>query len=246
MKRITLWLLIAALIITCCGCRAEPVIPNGSNAAAKQIVELIEMGIPEAFIANLENEDLGVMYQDLNGMELGEIKFVDTVEGDLHLRMLIVPVGDGWNKGPGDCIRIYGTYQWNNSVITLPKEDYMKLTWDKELLLLGEDSKQTRSYKAKADGSKMECYYDENGFAHIGQGDAGWYHEIKFGIGKHLQKGAFGIILIPVHTYDRVIQTNQAEKTQTEISLEYTVDRPLSSKSETYKVSDKTTLYLTE
>ena len=246
MKRITLCLLIATMMIICYGCGAESGINNDDILATKQIVELIEMGIPEAFIADLEVDDIDVMYQELNGTELGEVKFNETSEGDLRLNMLIVPVSV--EGGVRDCIRIYSTYQWSNSGITIPRSNEMKVSWDEEYFLLGDDRKLTRSYKVKADESKMKCTYDESRFAKIRFGAAHWYHPIKFGVGKHLQKGVSGMVLIPVDGHCKVLATDQAEKIETEISLEYIVHGLVkaNAEKETYKASDKTELYKTE
>ncbi len=246
MKRITVCLLIATMMMTCYGCGAEPAINNDAIISAKQIVELIEMGIPEAFIADLEVDDIDVMYQELNGMELGEVKFNETDEGDLRLNMLIVPVSV--EGGVRDCIRIYSTYHWNNSGITIPRSNEMKVSWDKEYFLIEDDRKLTRSYKAKADESKMKCTYDESRFARIRFGAAHWYQSIEFGIGKHLQKGVSGMALIPVDGHCKVLATDQAEKIETEISLEYIVHGLVkaNAEKETYKTSNKIELYKTE
>ena len=246
MKRTILCLLMAVLIAAGCGCGDKPVTSDNNNAAAISITELAEMGIPEIFLADLEDEDLGVMHQELGSRELGEIQFKETVEGDLRLRMLIVPVCDGLKWHEGDCIRVYGTYQWDNQGITLPREDEMRLSWDEELFLLGDSTILTRSYKAKADGTGVECHDDVSVFAHIGQGDAGWYHKMKSGAGSHLQKGVFGLVLMPVHTYNRVVPTEQAKKTETDINLEYTVHGLFGSSKDTYTLSEKTELYITE
>lgn len=246
MKRITIYFLIATILIVLCGCGASQVSNDESLTVAKQIEELIEMGIPESFILNLEEDDVYVMYKELKGMELGTVKFTETVEDNLQLNMLTVPVCDGMERHAGDCFRIYGTYQWNNRGITLPSEDEMRVTWDKDILLLGDDSKLTRSYKGNADGTQMECYYDESGFADIGQGKAGWYHPVKAGAGKHVQKGTFGILLMPVHTYDRVIPVDRANKKEIKISLEYIVYGLFGSQQNSCKISAETELYTTE
>lgn len=246
MKRITIYLLIAAIITISCSCGANQVSNGDSLTATKQIEDLIEMGIPESFILNLEEDDVDIMYQELEGMELGKVEFSETVEDNLQLNMLTVPVCDGLEKHAGDCFRIYGTYQWNNRGITLPSEDEMRMTWDEDILLLGDNSKLTRAYKGHADGTHMECYYDDSGFADLGQGKAGWYHPVKTGVGKHIQKGTFGILLMPVHTYDRVIPVDGANKTEIVISLEYTVHGLLGSQQKSCKISAETELYITE
>ena len=253
MKRFTVFLLIAVMIMGCFGCSNikdsdEPVIIRGDA------VELLtDLGIPETFLCDIETADIAVMHDELKDAELGEIKFTELIDGDMHLSMLIVPIKDGsvLSRTVTDCIKIYGTYTWTNSGITLSREDEMKLTWGKEILALSDDGKFTRAYKGKADGSKMECIYDERGFASVGSKDARWFHPITFGAGKHLQKGAFRIVLIPTDTYTKVCPVEESKEKIVEIGLEYIVHRRGKStgnanKEEIYMLSSETELYIPE
>jgi len=136
-----------------------------------------------------------------------------------------------------------------NEVITFSREDEMELTYDGTYLLNGSDLKLTRSYKGKSDGSKMKCIYDESGFAGLGQGYSRWYHPVKPGFGKHVQKGVFGLVLAPTYTDAKVHPLESAEKIEIDVSLEYRVHKRIkkannTKEKEPHKLTLKTALYI--
>ena len=251
MKRFTAILLIFIWISCGCSSTEEPEVPdiNREDITAA----LTEKGVPESFLQNLELTDLTVMYEDMNGMELGTVKLAETAPENLQLSILAVPVSCAWKKDNTvyDCIRVYGTYTWNNSGLTMPREDEIKLSWNEDHLLLADHSskapnKVTRSYKGNAEGNKMKCHYDEPSFAHIGQGDAGWFHPIKADAGKHMQKGFFSLILLPTYTPTQVLPVDSIEMTESEIELEYIVHYFGIQAEETYSISAEAELYIPE
>ena len=167
--------------------------------------------------------------------------------------LIIVPVKEGCtiSRTTTDCIRVYGTYVWNNRGITFSRDDEMELTFAGEYLLNGSDRKLTRSYKGKSDGSKMKCIYDESGFAGLGLEYLRWYHPVKLGIGKHVQKGVFGLVLAPTYTLAKVNPLESAEKVEVDISLEYIVHKRVkkvnnTQEEEPLKLTLKTELFIPE
>ena len=246
MKQFTVILLILILITSGCSRTAELEVPDINRADA--ISALTGQGIPESFLQNLEQADLTHMYEDLNGMELGTVQLKTATPENLELSILTVPVSGGFKTGSTvyDCIRVYGTYMWNNSGLTLPREDEIKLNWNEDHLLAADDNKVTRSYKGSAEGSKMKCHYDEPGFAHIGQDEAGWFHPIKAGAGKHMQKGFFSLILLPTDTSAQMLPVNSIEMTESEIELEYIVHRFGIQAEDIHSVSAAAELYIPE
>lgn len=249
MKRFAVLLLVAVMIMGYFGCSAEV---SGDRLLARDFIAgLTEKGIPEEFLRNLESDDLMVMYDELMDADLGEIEFAETGADNLMFNLLIVPVKDGCtiSRTTSDCIRVYGTYVWNNRGITFSRDDEMELTYDGEYLLNGSDRKLTRSYKGKSDGSKMKRIYDESGFAGLGLDYSRWYHPVKTGFGKHVQKGVFGLVLAPTDTYAKVHPLESAEKAEIDISLEYIVHKRVKKvndkqENEPHKLTIKTELYI--
>ncbi|MBQ6899482.1 MAG: hypothetical protein IJN72_01455 [Firmicutes bacterium] len=251
MKRFTILLLITVIVLGCFGCSNE--MPGDKLVDADFITALTDKGIPEKFLENLETADLMVMHDELLDVELGEIKFTETITDEAKINMLIVPVKDGCtiSRTTCDCIRVYGTYIWNNRGITFSREDEIELTYDGKYLSNGSDLKLTRSYKGKPDGSKMKCIYDESGFATLGQGYSRWYHPVKLGFGKHVQKGVFGLVLAPTYMYAKVHPLESAEKIEIDVSLEYKVHKRVkkanaTQEDEPHKLILKTELYIPE